>query len=158
MVTLPEAKLFIDGELRAAASGKTYDVINPWTGEVVGKAADGGREDVEAAIVAARRAFDTTDWSTNKDKRVELVKKLRALFEANRERLSDLARFEAGAAIGAVAMAHVGNALGSWDDYLTVIASSCMNRSASSARSRRGTCRSTSTSARSSPRCSPAAR
>ena len=84
MVTLPEAKLYIDGELRGATGGKTYDIIGPWTGEPVGKAADATAEDVEAAIVAARKAFDETDWATNHEKRFELVKKYRELFEANR--------------------------------------------------------------------------
>ena len=65
MATLPEAKLYIDGVMRRAAGGKTYDNIGPWTGEVVGKAADASAADVEEAIAAARRAFDTTDWSTN---------------------------------------------------------------------------------------------
>lgn len=118
MATLPDAKLFIDGALRDAQGGATFDVISPWTGEPVGKAADASAADVEEAIAAARRAFDTTDWSTNVAKRVELVTKLRALFEANRERLSDLARNEAGAAIGAVGRAHVDMALDGWDDYL----------------------------------------
>jgi aldehyde dehydrogenase (NAD+) len=120
MTTLPDARLFIDGELRDAEGGKTFDVIGPWTGEPVGKAADASAADVEAAIAAARRAFDDTDWSTNVDKRVELVTKLRALFEANRERLSDLARHEAGAAMGAVGRAHVDMALSGWDDYLAI--------------------------------------
>jgi aldehyde dehydrogenase (NAD+) len=120
MTTLPEAKLYIDGKLTGAASGATYDVIGPWTGEVVGKAADAGVEDVEAAIVAARRAFDTTDWSTNHDKRLGLVKKLRELFEQNRERLGQLSIHEAGAARGAVDRAHVNMALDGWDDYLKV--------------------------------------
>lgn len=118
MATLPDAKLFIDGALRDAQGGATFDVISPWTGEPVGKAADASAADVEEAIAAARRAFDTTDWSTNVAKRVELVTKLRALFEENRERLSDLARNEAGAAIGAVGRAHVDMALDGWDDYL----------------------------------------
>lgn len=118
MPILPDAKLYIDGRIRDAAGGKTYDVIGPWTGEIVGKAADASAEDVNEAIAAARRAFDTTDWSTNHAKRFELVKKLRELFEANRERLSDLARIEAGAAIGAVSKAHVDNALAGWDDFL----------------------------------------
>ncbi len=120
MTTLPEAKLYIDGKLCDAASGATFDVISPWTGEVVGKAADGTEADVEAAIAAARRAFDTTDWTTNHDKRLGLVKKLRELFEANRERLGDLAKHEAGAAQGAVTRAHVDMALEGWDDYLKV--------------------------------------
>ena len=41
MAMLPDGKLLINGELRDAAGGKTYDDIGPWTGEVVGKAAEG---------------------------------------------------------------------------------------------------------------------
>jgi len=120
MTTLPEAKLFIGGELRGATGGRTYDVLSPWTGEPVGKAADATAADVEAAIVAARRAFDETDWSTNKEKRLALVKKYRELFEANRQKLADLAVHEAGAALGAVNRAHVAMALDGYDDYLQV--------------------------------------
>ena len=120
MAQLPDAKLFIDGQLRDATGGKTYDVIGPWTGQPVGKAADGTAEDVDAAIAAARRAFDTTDWTTNVEKRVALVKKYRELFEQNRERLGQLAMHEAGAAKGAVGRAHVDMALDGWDDYLRV--------------------------------------
>ena len=120
MAQLPDAKLFIDGQLRDATGGKTYDVIGPWTGQPVGKAADATAEDVDAAIAAARRAFDKTDWSTNTEKRVALVKKYRELFEANRPRLAALAMNEAGAAQGAVGRAHVDMALDGWDDYLRV--------------------------------------
>jgi aldehyde dehydrogenase (NAD+) len=120
MTTLPDAKLYIDGRLRDAEGGKTFDVIGPWTGAPVGKAADASPADVEEAIAAARRAFDETDWSRNAELRLSLVRKLRDLFEANRERLSDLARHEAGAAMGAVSRAHVNMALEGWDDYLAV--------------------------------------
>jgi aldehyde dehydrogenase (NAD+) len=120
MSHLPDAKLFINGELRDATGGRTYDVIGPWTGAPVGKAADATAADVDAAIVAAREAFDDTDWSTNHELRLELVKKYRALFEANRDRLSDLAVHEAGAALGAVSRAHVGMALDGWDDYIAI--------------------------------------
>lgn len=117
---LPEAQLYIDGVVRGAQDGKTFDVISPWTGEPVGKAADASAADVDTAIAAARRAFDESDWSTNVEKRVTLVRKLRALFEENREKLSDLARNEAGAALGAISRAHVSMALEGWDDYLAV--------------------------------------
>ena len=122
MTQLPDAKLYIDGELRDAEGGKTFDVINPWTGKVAGKAADASDADVEAAIAAARRAFDETDWGLpeNRDTRFALVKKLRDLFEENKGRLADLARFEAGAATAAVGMAHVDNANAGWDDYMKV--------------------------------------
>jgi aldehyde dehydrogenase (NAD+) len=61
----PESKLFINGELVDAASGKTYPNISPATEEVIGVTADAGPEDMEQAIAAARHAFDETDWSTN---------------------------------------------------------------------------------------------
>ena len=56
--------MLIDGKLVEAASGATYDNINPATEEVIGQVADGGADDMERAIDAARRAFDETDWST----------------------------------------------------------------------------------------------
>ncbi len=122
MTTLPEAKLFIDGQLCQAEGGKTYDLISPWTGEPVGKAADASANDVERAIAAARRAFDTTDWGSfeNKDNRLALVKKLRALFEREKDRIGEMAVQEAGAARGAIGRAHVTMALEGWDDYIDV--------------------------------------
>ena len=120
MTTLPDANLFIDGEIRQAEGGRTFDVISPWTGAVVGKAADASPADIDAAIVAARQAFDATDWSRNTALRVDLITRLRDVFIANANRLSDLARHEAGAALGAVSRAHVGMAMEGWNDFLTV--------------------------------------
>ncbi len=120
MTQLPTAQLYIDGQLRDAEGGKVFDVINPWTGEVAGQAADASANDVNEAIAAARRAFDTTDWSSNIPLRVALVTKLRALFERERDRLGLLAQVEAGAALGAVGRAHVDMALDGWDDYMRV--------------------------------------
>ena len=122
MTTLPDAKLFIDGKLCDATGGRTFDVISPWTGEVIGKAADATAEDVDKAIVAARRAFDETSWGSpeNRQTRFDLVKKYRDLFEKNRARLGELAMHEAGAAQGAVNRAHVDMALDGWDDYLRI--------------------------------------
>ena len=61
----PERRNFIDGRLVEASNGATFPNINPATEEVIGECADGTRTDMEAAIAAARRAFDETDWSTN---------------------------------------------------------------------------------------------
>ena len=120
MAVLPEAKLYVDGVIRGAEGGKLYDNIGPWTGDVVGYAADASPKDVEAAIAAARRAFDTTDWSTNHTKRLELLHKLYDLFVANRDRLVDIARHEVGAAMVAVNRAQVDLALESWKDLMNV--------------------------------------
>ena len=120
MYNLPDSKLTINGAACDAEIGKTFDVICPWTGGVVSKAADASVADVDAAIGAARAAFDNTDWSINIALRVSLVEKLYDLFDANRDRLSDLARYEAGAAVGAVGRAHVDMAMDGWRDYIRV--------------------------------------
>jgi len=51
-------QLFIGGEWVPAASGRTFDSINPSTGEVIGQLADGDAADIDRAVAAARRAFE----------------------------------------------------------------------------------------------------
>ena len=118
MATLPEAKLYINGVLRQAGGGKTYDNINPWTGDIVGKAAEASRDDVNAAIEAARHAFDATEWRAQHDARYALMKKYFALLGAQRDALVSIARHEAGAAIGAASRAHVDGALTAMKDLM----------------------------------------
>ncbi|MBU6266790.1 MAG: aldehyde dehydrogenase family protein [Sphingomonadales bacterium] len=107
MTMFPEGKLYIDDKLRAAAGNATFDDVSPWTGAVIGRAADGTAADMEEAIAAARRAFDHSDWSTNTALRRDLVWKLCEKLRASRDRLAELARHECGAAQGAIAFAHV---------------------------------------------------
>jgi aldehyde dehydrogenase (NAD+) len=120
LMILSEAKLYIDGVVRMAAGGATYALTGPWTGETVGEAADASPEDVDAAIAAARRAFDETDWSTSHQVRYHLVVKLRDLLRANRDRLADIARHEGGASLGAVNSWHVEGALGGIDALIDI--------------------------------------
>ena len=56
-------KLFIDGEFVDARDGKTFESIDPGTGLPIATVAQAGKADAEAAIEAARRAFDRGDWS-----------------------------------------------------------------------------------------------
>lgn len=121
MKELAEAKLYIDGEVRTAKGGKTYDNICPWTAEVAGQAADASAADVDQAIAAARRAFDQTDWSRQHDQRRELVAKYMALLRDNRDELVHIARVEAGAALGATNRAHVDWALDGGDDLIECV-------------------------------------
>jgi aldehyde dehydrogenase (NAD+) len=120
MTTLSEAKLYIGGVMRRAAGDRTYDLIGPWTGEPVGKAADASADDVNAAIAAARRAFDSTDWATNHQRRFDLVKRLHELLLANHDRLALICRLEGGAAMGAIQRAQVDMALGCYKDLLNL--------------------------------------
>ena len=57
-----EYRLFIDGAFVDSASGETFDALDPSTGEVVAKVANGTPEDMDRAIAAARRAFDEGPW------------------------------------------------------------------------------------------------
>ena len=51
-------QLFIDGRFTPALSGRTFETVNPATGRVLATVADGGAEDVNAAVAAARRALN----------------------------------------------------------------------------------------------------
>ncbi len=55
-------KLFIGGKWVEAASGKTFDTIDPSTGEVLAKVAEGGAEDIDRAVAAARKAHESGVW------------------------------------------------------------------------------------------------
>ena len=91
-----EERLLIDGELRPARSGRQFETANPATGEVLGVAADGDASDMDDAIDAARRAFDTTDWSTNVARRVAGIRQLQAAFERNADAIRAMTVAETG--------------------------------------------------------------
>ena len=61
----PRTEIFIDGKFRTAASGATFDSLNPATGELITRVSSGGAEDVDAAVRSARAAFDSGVWSAD---------------------------------------------------------------------------------------------
>lgn len=91
-----DSKLLIDGKL-VAGSGGTFPTINPATEETLGVAADASADDMSAAIGAARRSFDETDWSTNTELRVRCIRQLQDAMRKNVEGLRDLTISEVGA-------------------------------------------------------------
>ena len=56
-------QLFINGKWADAASGKTFETPNPATGETLAHIAEGDAEDINRAVRAARRAFESGPWS-----------------------------------------------------------------------------------------------
>ena len=58
-----EQRLLIDGELVAAASGRTYNNFSPVSELAIGLVSDAGHEDMDRAIASARRVFDHSQWS-----------------------------------------------------------------------------------------------
>lgn len=91
-----EGRLLIDGKLVAGGAG-TFPTVNPATEEVLGVAADGDAADVAAAVEAARRAFDDSDWSRNTALRVRCLRQLRDALRAHVDELRDLTIAEVGA-------------------------------------------------------------
>jgi 4-guanidinobutyraldehyde dehydrogenase/NAD-dependent aldehyde dehydrogenase len=59
----PRTHAFIDGQYVPAASGATFDCINPATGKVVARVASCDAADVERAVAGARRTFEAGHWS-----------------------------------------------------------------------------------------------
>ena len=57
-------KLLIDGKWVAALSGKTFEVKNPATANTIARAAEGDKADIDLAVRAARRAFESGPWAT----------------------------------------------------------------------------------------------
>jgi aldehyde dehydrogenase (NAD+) len=84
-----EVRMLIDGKLVEAADGKRFDNINPATEEVLGRVADASAEDMRQAIAAARRAFDETDWSTNRAFRKRCLLQLHDALVAEQEELRE---------------------------------------------------------------------
>jgi acyl-CoA reductase-like NAD-dependent aldehyde dehydrogenase len=88
-------RLLIDGQL--VETGATLASLNPANGEVVGHAPEAGIAEVDAAVAAARRAFDTTDWSTNHEFRARCLEQLYQALQDNVEDLRALMIAEVGA-------------------------------------------------------------
>ena len=94
-----EERLYIDGELRPARSGTVFETLNPATEEVLGVAADGGAEDMDEAIAAARRAFDETTWSTDVEVRVRGLRQLHEAFLRHSDEIRSMTVAEVGSPV-----------------------------------------------------------
>jgi len=84
-------QLFIGGRFVDAKAGKTFDTYDPSSGRVIAKVAAGEAVDIDAAVMAARQAFESGPWSRmTGSERSKLMWKLAELIEANRDELAEL--------------------------------------------------------------------
>ena len=90
-----EPRLLIDGRL--VTTEQTFPSYNPANGDLVGHAPDATAAEARAAIDAARRAFETTDWSTNVELRIRCLDQLHRALVEHRDELADLTIAEVGA-------------------------------------------------------------
>lgn len=94
-----DERMLIGGQLRHTASGAKFDVIHPASEQVAGQATDGTVADMEAAVGAARVAFDTTDWSRDVEFRYHCLIQLADALEEEKERLRRILITEVGCPI-----------------------------------------------------------
>jgi len=101
-------KLLIDGKWVPAESGKTFPVINPATGEVIARVAEGDKADVDKAVKAARRAFESGPWpSMSPSARGRLIHRIGDLILDHLEELAQLESLDNGKPISVARAADV---------------------------------------------------
>jgi acyl-CoA reductase-like NAD-dependent aldehyde dehydrogenase len=93
----PRNEAFIDGRFVAAASGRTYDDVAGRDGRVITQVAEGGVEDIDRAVAAARRSFEDRRWADmSPAKRKIILLKLAESMRANRDELALLESLDVG--------------------------------------------------------------
>ena len=101
-------KMFINGKFVEAASGKTFPSYNPATGEVMAQVAEGDREDIDRAVKAARKAFESGPWpAMSASERGRLIWKLGDLLENHLEEFAQLESLDNGKPLAVARVADV---------------------------------------------------
>ena len=111
-------QLVIGGELTDAASGETFESIDPSTGEPFAQVAKAGAEDVKRATAAARKAFDEGPWPRMRGR--DRAKALLAVADGIKKHAPDLAELESrdsGGTIRKAQNADIGMAISTFRFY-----------------------------------------
>ncbi|MEJ0093253.1 MAG: aldehyde dehydrogenase family protein [Methylocella sp.] len=89
--------MLIDGQWVQAQSGRTFDVFDPATGETIAKVAEGDKADIDLAVKAARRAFDTGPWGRmSPSERGRIIHKIGDLILEHADELATLESLDNG--------------------------------------------------------------
>ncbi len=105
-------KLFIGSEWRSPATTNTFTVRSPHDGSVVGTAPAASTADIDAAVAAARDAFDNGAWSQmSVEERIAPVERLTALFTERMDPLAEIITSENGSPITFSKLGQVGGPL-----------------------------------------------
>jgi aldehyde dehydrogenase (NAD+) len=92
-----DQQMLIGGKWVNSASGKTFDTLNPATGEVICRVAEGDKADVDQAVKAARKAFESGPWARmNPSERGGLLLKLADAVEKHKDELAALESLDNG--------------------------------------------------------------
>ncbi|QHS11300.1 aldehyde dehydrogenase family protein [Sinimarinibacterium sp. NLF-5-8] len=101
-------KMLIDGKWVTAKSGEFFEVVNPATGEVIAHAPSGGKADVDAAVAAAKRAFESGPWGKiTPAERGKIIWRIGDLIMKYQEELAQLEALDNGKPISVARAADV---------------------------------------------------
>jgi phenylacetaldehyde dehydrogenase len=90
-------KMLIGGKWVESVSGKTFETHNPATGEVLAHVAEGDKADIDLAVKAARKAFETGPWpEMSPSERGRLLWKLAELIDEHKEELAEMETLDNG--------------------------------------------------------------
>ena len=96
-MTLDRDAFFIDGDWAAPATGDTLEVVSPHSEEVVATVPEGRPADIDAAVAAARRAFDEGPWPRlSPQERIDVVQAFSGLYAGKLAEMADLITIEMG--------------------------------------------------------------
>ncbi len=97
-VKVRQTQCLINGKWVDAESGRTFETINPATGEVIARVAEGEKPDIDKAVKAARAAFDKGDWTRKMSARDRgrCLNRLADLVEKNKDELAALESLDNG--------------------------------------------------------------
>ncbi len=94
---LSNQQMLIDGRWVSSTSGKTFETTDPSTGKVICHIAEGDKADIDLAVAAARRAFDSGPWRRmSASERGRIMYKLADLIESHKEELAALESLDNG--------------------------------------------------------------
>lgn len=120
---LEKLQFYIDGQWVDPIEPRTMDVVNPATEEVYGQISIGSAADVDVAVAAASRAFETFS-QTSREERVELLQKILDVYVRRADEVAEAIMDEMGAPWGLAKYAqaasgtqHIGAALQTLKDY-----------------------------------------
>ncbi len=100
--------MLIDGKWVPAASGACFEVVNPATGDVLARVAEGDKEDIDRAVAAANRAFESGPWSKmTPSERGKCLWRLADLLEEHLDEFAQLETLDNGKPLGVAMVADV---------------------------------------------------
>ena len=113
-------EFYIDGRWTAPAEPKTLDVIDPSTEQTIGRISMGSTADVDRAVAAARRAFESFSQSS-KQERIELLERIIGVYSSHLDELAETISLEMGAPMWLASKAQAPAGLAHLSQALTVL-------------------------------------